>query len=75
MERKYKAFDRVHVYQSDVRGARLDIIEAQPYSHAGFDNYMYKGKLYKGFTYPTTGWAYILLDRPYFDQHGFPDDS
>lgn len=67
MDRTYKAFERVHVYQSDPMGKGLDTVELQPYSHAGFDNYMYKGTLYKGFVYLPTGNAYILLDKPYFE--------
>ena len=66
MDRSYKAYDRVHVYQSDARSKLLDVIELQPYTHAGLDNYLYKGVMYKGFVYPSTGRAYILLDQPLF---------
>lgn len=70
MDRAYKAEDRVHVYQSDRNEKRLDVFVAKPYSHAGFDNYMYKGTMYKGFKYMGPQAAqdvvYILLDEPLF---------
>lgn len=65
MDRPYKAFDRVHVYQNSVDEARLDVFEAQPFSRAGFEYYMYKGVMYPAFTYRTNNQAqFILLNEP-----------
>lgn len=67
MYRSYKKMDRIHVYQSDPMGKRLDIFEQQPYSHAGFDNYEYRGVMYPGFVYTKNPEVvYILLDKPLF---------
>lgn len=65
MDRSYKAKDRVQVHQSERSGDLLDTFEQRPYSHAGFDNYEYRGVMYPGFVDQAMQ-AYILLDRPLF---------
>lgn len=65
MDRSYKAHDLVHVYQSSKDGPLLDTFRQQPYSNRAFDDYIYKGVLYMGFTAgDEDGRTYILLDKP-----------
>ena len=64
MDRKYKAEDKVHVYQSDKRGPLLDTVDLKPYSDRGFDYYRYKDVMYPGSYCRDTLKVYILLDQP-----------
>ena len=63
MDRMFKKADLVHVHQSERAGPLLDHFRQRPYSQGGYDNYMYKGKLYHG--YVKDDYVYILLDEPF----------
>jgi hypothetical protein len=60
----YKAADLVSVYYDHERTLRLDSFHQRPYSMAGYDNYKYKGVMYKGYRRVDTGEVYILLSQP-----------
>ncbi len=62
MDRMYKAEDTVKVYETTRDGELLATFKQAPYTYCGFDNYKYKGVLYKG--YVKDGQAYILLSNP-----------
>lgn len=59
MDRCYKAFDTVAVYEG---GERIDTTSAQPYSRAGFDWYPYKGGVYPAYVNRDTGEIFIDLE-------------
>lgn len=64
MDRSFKGKDVVTVFQSSRDEKRVTTIRQAPYSFFGFDNYIYKEVMYKGFQHD--GMVYILLDEPLF---------
>ena len=68
MDRKYKAFDEVNVYEklADRKNGVgcITTFKDQPYSYQGCDNYRYEDVMYMGFYDPQTGEVYIALDQP-----------
>lgn len=52
MDRKYKRAETINVYADQAAkdaGTPCDRIQAVTYSHVGFDNYMYQGRIYPGY--------------------------
>jgi hypothetical protein len=69
MDRKYKAKDRVLVFETSSLEKPIAEFYQAPYSYAGFDSYKYKGVMYSGYTMrtrdcPPVACAYILLSEP-----------
>lgn len=64
MDRIHKVKELVLVFETSRAGPELDRFHQQPYSCYGYDNYIYKGKMYKGFAFG--GQDYILLSEPLF---------
>jgi hypothetical protein len=70
MDRKYKAKEKVYVFNSTITELSVDNFMQAPFSSCGFDNYEYKGKMYKGFfcrgSCADDAFSYILLSEPLF---------
>lgn len=68
MDRKYKAIEKVLVFQASKEEKPIATFHDAPYSFCGFDNYSYQGVMYKGFwnvgTCKEEDFAYILLSHP-----------
>lgn len=62
MDRSYKAKMLVLVYETCRSGPLLASFRQQPYSFCGYENFIYKDRMYKGFDHE--GQAYILLSEP-----------
>lgn len=64
-----RAKDTVKVYEtnSGYPNGLVGSFSQAPYSSRGFDDYLYKGVLYKGFV-AVDGSVYIALDQPVLDK-------
>lgn len=71
MDREYLAPDNVTVYETATKPALdqkpLAKVQIKPYRRAGFDYYVYRGRLYDGYVDGNHN-PCIFLDRPTFQR-------